>query len=423
MELSALEHLIDKNTPVDNLSASTLRDYRREWRRLKQWLTEKQISHFGETDINRFLQEEIGKTYYVYAELSKAQVNQSAACRALINYINTGTMKRAAFAHGIDFESPDLTADARFYQEFLLSLAPRLKPGSIKRYKQSLSILYSYAVSHQVTLAELSAFHLARLFDGAKLQHNTIYSYKIRIKVFLKWLFTKGYTAADFSALIPREKLVQDEKLPTTFTKAEVKAILKSIDRGTAIGRRDFAILLCIAAYGFRISDICQLKLEHFNWREQTVSFIQVKTGVPLSLKLDPVVFNAIVDWIKHGRPNASEYDSLNQGELFLLLSDLKFARPIHPSTVNNILYRYLRRAGIKNLSARKHSCHALRFSLATRMIEDGADIRTVKEVLGHKDKSVTFNYVRLDLAGLKQCNLPMVPCQSPFYSDLKEDN
>ena len=157
MELSALEHLIDKNTPVDNLSASTLRDYRREWRRLKQWLTEKQISHFGETDINRFLQEEIGKTYYVYAELSKAQVNQSAACRALINYINTGTMKRAAFAHGIDFESPDLTADARFYQEFLLSLAPRLKPGSIKRYKQSLSILYSYAVSHQVTLAELSA--------------------------------------------------------------------------------------------------------------------------------------------------------------------------------------------------------------------------------------------------------------------------
>ena len=423
MEMSDLDRLLDKNTSVDNLCASTLRDYRREWRDLRTWLQERELVHFGESEINSFLQEKIGKTDYVYAELSDAQVKLSNACRTLINYLKTGVLGHTAFVNTIDFESPDLTADARFYQEFLLSLAPRLKSGSIKLYNLSLSILYSYAVSHQITLAELSAFHLARLFDGAKLQHISIYSYKIRIKVFLKWLFTKGHTAADFSALIPREKLVQDEKLPTTFTNEEVKAILKSIDRGTAIGRRDFAILLCIAAYGLRISDICQLKLEHFNWREQTVSFIQVKTGVPLSLKLDPVVFNAIVDWIKHGRPNASEYDSLNQGELFLLLSDLKFARPIHPSTVNNILYRYLRRAGIKNLSGRKHSCHALRFSLATRMIEDGADIRTVKEVLGHKNKSVTFNYVRLDLAGLKQCNLPMVPCQSPFYSDLKEDN
>ncbi len=217
--------------------------------------------------------------------------------------------------------------------------------------------------------------------------------------------------------------MVKDAKLPTTFTNEEVKAILNSIDRGTASGRRDLAILLCIAAYGWRISDVCQLRLNHFNWREQSVSFVQVKTGEPLQTRLEPLVFSAIVDYIQHGRPNDPAYDELNNGELFLSLSKGKEGRALHPDTLNHILYKYLRRAGITNLSQRKHGCHALRFSLATRMIEDGADIREVKDTLGHKDKSVTFNYVRLDLAGLKRCNLPMAPCQSPFYSDLKEGN
>ncbi len=423
MEISDLDRLLDKNTSIDNLSVSALRDYRSEWRELKTWLQVRELVKFGEAEISSFLQEKIGKTDYVYAELSRKQIRLSAACRALINYINTGTMKRAVFVHSIDFDATDLTEEAKYYREFLLEQVTRLRSGSVACYRLALSILYNYSVSHHLTLSELSAFHLARLFDGAQLQHNTIYNKKNKIKIFLKWLFTKGYIAVDFSSLIPKEKLVQDEKLPTIFTDEEVKALLKSIDRGTAIGRRDYAMLLCIAAYGFRISDICQLKLEHFNWREQTVSFVQVKTGVTLSIRLDLVVFNAIVDWIKNGRPNDSEYDHLNQGEVFLLLSDHRLGKPIKTPTVNDILSKYLRRAGIKNLSGRKHGCHALRFSLATRMIENGADIRTVKEILGHQDKAVTFNYVRLDLAGLKQCNLPMVPCQSPFYSDLKEEN
>ena len=105
------------------------------------------------------------------------------------------------------------------------------------------------------------------------------------------------------------------------------------------------------------------------------------------------------------------------------MLSEGNIGKPLRPHTVENIFYKYIRRAGISNLSNRRHGCHALRFSLATRMIENGADIRDVKVVLGHKDKSITFNYVKLDISRLKQCNLPMVPCISPFYSDLKKVN
>ena len=423
MEISVIDKLIDKNTIIDSLSVSTLVEYQTGWKKFKKWLIENKISNFGENDIFRYIDQLIGKSNYVYPELSSSQKRLIKPINKLVTYITTGELRRNAFIHQFDFDSLDLSEDAKYYREFLQSVSDLLKPSSITPYKQSLSVLLRYCLNHNLFISELNSFHLSRLFDGSNLRHNTIYGIKLRIKSFLKWLYSQGYTVEDLSCLIPKEKIVRDEKLPTIFTDKEVKVILKSIDRGTTIGRRDFAILLCIAAYGWRISDVAQLKLEDFNWREQTVSFIQVKTGVPIQTKLEPLVFNAIVDYIQHGRPNDKEYDIRNNGELFISLSKSNLGRPIKPNSLDQILYKYIHRAGITKLSNRKHGCHALRFSLATRMIENGADIREVKEVLGHKDKSVTFNYVRLDIAGLKKCNLPMLPCQSPFYSDLKEVN
>jgi len=241
-----------------------------------------------------------------------------------------------------------------------------------------------------------------------------------RIKSFLRWLYSKGYSEKDLSLLIPKEKHIYDEKLPTTFSNCEVKAILASVDRGNPVGRRDYAILLCIAAYGWRCSDICNLKLKDFNWKDQSVSFFQKKTGVPIQIKLEPLIFNAIVDYVLNGRLNAPEYDERNNGEVFLSFYKTKLGSSIKRECVKGILYKYLKRSGIKNLGNRKHGPHALRFSLATRMIENGTDISVVKDVLGHKNKEVTFNYVRLDIAGLKKCNLPMQPCKSPYYREME---
>ncbi|WP_295355422.1 tyrosine-type recombinase/integrase [uncultured Succinivibrio sp.] len=423
MDIAELKKIIDKTTVIDSLSVYSLNCYRTYWRKLYEWLTANNIYNFGETEIHKYLEETIYKTEYSYAELSRKQKTIALSCNALINYINTGKIGRKSFIQLVDFDAQNIGNEVKYYKEFLQSVSFRIKPQSTRIYKYALSILYRYCLNHTLSLSELNYFHLSRLFDGSNLSHKTIYNLKLYIKIFLQWLFFNSYTTQDLSIFIPREKYIKEERLPTTFTDNEVKAILKCIDRGTALGRRDFAILLCIAAYGWRISDIAQLKLEYINWRNQTISFNQVKTGEPIHTKLEPLVFNAIVDYIQHGRPNDQEYDKLNSGELFLLLSEGNIGKPLRPHTVENIFYKYIRRAGISNLSNRRHGCHALRFSLATRMIENGADIRDVKVVLGHKDKSITFNYVKLDISRLKQCNLPMVPCISPFYSDLKKVN
>ncbi len=319
----------------------------------------------------------------------------------------------------VNFDALDDSIDSMCYKDFLKSIS-NLKPSSISNYKKALSYLYRYLEERALKFSNLNLFHLTRIFDGHSLKHETIYGLKTRIKSFLRWLYSMEYTEQDLSILMPKEKLVIDEKLPTTFTNKEVKAILKSIDRGTPIGRRNYAIILCIASYGWRCCDICNLKLKDFNWEEQSVTFIQQKTGVPLEVKLESSVFDSIVQYIVNGRPNDPEYDERNNGEVFLSLFKRKIGSPLKRESVKGILYKYLKRAGIKDLGNRKHGPHALRFSLATRMIENGTDIRVVKDVLGHKDKSVTFNYVRLDIAGLKKCNLKMQPCQSPFYSELE---
>ena len=128
-------------------------------------------------------------------------------------------------------------------------------------------------------------------------------SYASTLRGFLRWAFLQGLLKRDFSAAAASVRQYRLAGIPDLLTDDEVAALLQAVDRSTALGKRDYAILLLAARLGMRPGDIRQLQLDHINWRSQQIIFPQAKTGRLLVLPLLSEVSDALIAYLRHGRP------------------------------------------------------------------------------------------------------------------------
>ncbi len=232
----------------------------------------------------------------------------------------------------------------------------------------------------------------------------------IVIKGYLKYLYARMLTTIDYSMSIPKDNYQSQAHLPSSFSTEEVKLLLESIDRGSPKGRRDYAILLLASKLGLRASDVAGLMFEHILWEQNLIAFPQMKTKKNINIPLLPEIGNAIIDYLKYGRPASTESYCFLQ-----LISPYK---PINTGCVGNITRYHLNMAGI-NCQKRRHGPHALRHSLAGNLLKEKTPIPVISEVLGHTSSESTMFYLRVDLPSLKQCMLD-VPAVDVFFYNQK---
>ena len=230
-------------------------------------------------------------------------------------------------------------------------------------------------------------------------------------KVFLKWLFCNKLMETDITINIPSPKFVQQPKLPSVYSTEEITKVINTIDRGNPVGKRNYLCLLLAARLALRSSDIRNLKFSNIFWEENIIRLIQVKTGHPVELPLLPEIGNAIIDYLKYGRP---ESDSP-----FIILTSIPPYEPLKPLRVYRITMKAFKRAGISILD-RKHGPHALRHSLSSRMLESLTTMPVISEVLGHTNSGSTMFYLRIDTTSLKLCALDAPELRNSFYEQFK---
>lgn len=197
------------------------------------------------------------------------------------------------------------------------------------------------------------------------------------------------------------------ERIPSFFTKEEVLQIENSISRSSGIGKRDYAIVLLASRLGLRASDIAGIQFSDIDWDKNSITLKMKKTGKIVELPLLADVGNAIVDYLRNGRPHS------NLKHIFLSLQ-----APYTAATkelVCGAIDRIVRRSGV-NLRGRHHGPHALRHSLASAMLEGGTTIPVISETLGHGSTETTMAYLRIDVKSLLKCALPVPPVSSDFY-------
>lgn len=242
-------------------------------------------------------------------------------------------------------------------------------------------------------------------------------SYKSTVREMLQYLFDFSILGKDLSLYVLKEPTRSKHlEIPTTYSAEEIKSLLGAIDRSTPKGKRDYLVVLLAAEYGMRASDIVRLSLKHIDWERNTISFSQYKTDVPVQYPLLSSVGNAIIDYLRHGRPSGANdviivsHDNVTRGKL------------LSTPTIHSIVTAAFRRSQIQGWQQKKHGPHSLRFSLASNMLKQGVSFQVISSALGHSSTESTKVYVKIDIDRLRECSLPVPKLHSRWYTEGKED-
>lgn len=219
------------------------------------------------------------------------------------------------------------------------------------------------------------------------------------IKVFSLYLYHAGITSRDFGFCIRRDGFVSGEKLPSVYDSNEVSIIERSINQASSKGKRDYAMVLLMSRLGMRISDVCHLKFNDLDWENNKIHFVQFKTGNPLELPLLTDVGEAIINYLKYGRPKS------NLPYIFLTAHSPYRVITRYSSNVRRIISN-----SKVNVGKRRQGTHSLRHSLASRMLANGVPLPIISASLGHCSTQTTMDYLRIDTKQLTKCLLD-VPC------------
>jgi integrase len=108
------------------------------------------------------------------------------------------------------------------------------------------------------------------------------HNFNLTIRQFLRYAYDVGATASDMSFIVMPDNYKSHNKLPTTYEEGEICKMLQSVERGSAIGKRDYLVLLLASEYGWRSSDIVNFNFSHIDWDKNVIAIDQQKTGAAL---------------------------------------------------------------------------------------------------------------------------------------------
>ncbi len=389
-------------------SSRTVDTYRKNWKRIRNFIVSNGIMCFNKNAGEQAL-------YHAFKDRSVAELSESEkqfynSIMMLSEFQETGQIKIRVrpYKKPIVFSGPigEIISVFLDYKR----IEERLSIISIHCYERNILRFWSYC--NEKGICFISDINLAVLLQFiGELDRNKsvpVCTILTTLRSFLKYAFDQKHLSADYSKNIPRYKTVIQPKLPSTYSQDEIEKLILSVERSSATGKRNYAIILIAARLGLRASDICKLKFENLHWDTSTIEFNQFKTGKAIILPLLPDVGNAIIDYLKYGRPESEE-------PYVLLTQKPPYGHFNTSNVVTHVVQRAFINAGI-NIKDRRFGPHTLRHSLGFRMLEQSTLLPVISEVLGHESTESTRYYLRIDLKSMRQCMLDVPPVPTDFY-------
>jgi integrase/recombinase XerD len=250
-------------------------------------------------------------------------------------------------------------------------------------------------------LEEISPKHIRgfiRVLNDAHLAPASITRSFSSIRSYHSFLSGENLVQQNPSQLLDAPK--PSRKLPVVLAVEEVNKILGVIDTAKPLGRRDLAILEVLYSAGVRVSELCDLRMIDLVLDSDMIR-VTGKGKKERFAPIGPRAQECINNYLKFDRPTLSKKDK-NLGKIFLSRN----GRPLTRMTVNIILKKWAQVSGLK----KKVSPHTFRHSFATHLLEGGADLRVVQEMLGHVDISTTQIYYDMDREHLKEVHRSFHP-------------
>jgi len=284
-----------------------------------------------------------------------------------------------------------------FLKEYLthLKLEKNLSVNTVSSYKNDLTSFNSFLKDKNIDdPSNVTSEHISVFFKILKefgLSGTSSARYFSSLKGFFLFLLKNKYIVKNPIEKISAPKL--SKKLPAVLDVAEVEKILSQPITNNKLGLRDKAILELFYACGTRVSELINLKVNDLFLSDEIIRVL----GKGSKERLIPIGSSAIKwinDYLKSSRPLLMK-KSKSENYLFLNSRSSKLSR----MGIWKIIDRYVKEAGIE----KEVHPHTFRHSFATHLLEGGADLRAVQEMLGHADISTTQIYTHIDRDYIKQ--------------------
>jgi site-specific recombinase XerD len=218
------------------------------------------------------------------------------------------------------------------------------------------------------------------------------------LRIFLRILHASGRLKVDLSPSV-RAPVRRNASPPRALPWRDVQRMLRGIERTTPLGRRDFALLLMMSAYGCVAGEVIGLQLQDIDWQVQMLRLMRAKSRSEILMPLFPAVALALADYLRHARPARASTRAV-------------FVRAMPPyvalsssSAVRHTVHRHARRAGV---TAAFLGSHVLRHTHACRQMQLGTRMKLIGDILGHRAPESTSAYLRVSIGQLRRLALPV---------------
>ncbi len=301
-----------------------------------------------------------------------------------------------------------LKSDDQLLKEYhtWLRLERGYSPNTIEAYEMDLAKLRAYTARFtdengkpldwvHMNFEQLEAF----VFDQFKETKSEASQARILagIHAWFRFLLYKNYIDQDPSELLEGPK--KSKHLPTVLTLDEVNRMMGAIDLSSNEGHRNRAMMEMLYGSGLRVSELVNLRLSQI-YPDEHYMLIEGKGSKQRLVPLSPVAEEWFGYWMQERatwplKPEAKDIAFVN-----------RYGRPMTRAMVFTIVRRLCAEAGI----VKTVSPHTLRHSFATHLLQNGADLRIIQQLLGHEDLATTEIYTHVDVADLRKAVLQYHP-------------
>ncbi len=295
-------------------------------------------------------------------------------------------------------EGPDpFAGEAPGFFDFL-RLERGLQESTLIQYRHYLQRLQDYLNRvEQPLLPDLPLMTISAFIteSGATVDKRSVQSLCSILKVFFRYLYGVGLLTRDLGKAIESPRRYSFASVPRSITWTQVQQLLQAVDRRSTVGKRDFAVLLLLVTYGLRAREVAALTLDDIDWKRDRLNVRGRKAGHSSAYPLAQSVGEAILDYLKHGRPETSERA--------IFFGAYAPHLPMSRVAVSLRAKWHLRNAGIQ---VSRPGSHTLRHTCVQRLVDSGFSLKTIGDFIGHRTPDATKIYAKVNLEALREVAL-----------------
>jgi len=293
----------------------------------------------------------------------------------------------------------------QFIREYMkmLKVERNLARNSLESYQRDLNQYHDFLENNlnvksirKTTLGDIRSY-IRHLNDKA-MSANSIKRAISSIRTYYNFLSAEGKMKDNPAQLLDTPKVPQ--KLPNVLTIQEIDMILSIIPNNKPMSLRDLAIFEMMYSCGLRVTELCDFKTTDILWDSEMIR-VQGKGDKQRFIPVGPIAHDNLNNYLNNERPSLADKNH-NVSEVFLSKNGLKLTRMM----IWVLLKKWTEASGLE----KEVSPHTLRHSFATHLLEGGADLRSVQEMLGHTDITTTQIYTHLDKEHLKEVHRTFHP-------------